>query len=84
MKKRIYRSTTDKYIAGVAGGLADQFSLDPTLVRVAFAVLAVASGLGIVAYIALAIVAPTKEELEMKERIQKETESSDDSYNPFD
>ncbi len=34
MEKRLTRSTTDRMIAGVCGGIADYFKLDPSLVRV--------------------------------------------------
>lgn len=81
--KRLYRTTNEKYIAGVAGGLGEYFDIDPTFVRLAFVILAFFSGLGLLAYIVLAIVTPTKKELEMKNRIRKETEVNNESYNPF-
>jgi len=34
--KRLYRSDTDKMIGGVCGGIAEYFTLDPTLVRLGF------------------------------------------------
>jgi len=34
--KRLYRSTSDKMIGGVCGGIAEYFTLDPTLVRLGF------------------------------------------------
>ena len=37
MKKRLMRSDSDKMIAGVCGGLADYFEIDPTIVRLVFA-----------------------------------------------
>lgn len=60
MEKRLTRSTTDKMIAGVCGGLANYFNLDPTLVRLGFAfgtLLTAAFG-GIVAYIICIVVIP--------------------------
>ena len=50
--KRLTRSTSDRMIAGVAGGLADYFGLDPVLVRVLFVALAIFGGGGIILYIA--------------------------------
>lgn len=44
MGRRLYRSTTDRVFAGVAGGVAEYFDLDPALVRVAWALLILASG----------------------------------------
>jgi len=58
MEKRLYRSRTDRMIWGVCGGLAKYFNVDSTLVRVVFVLLALMSGIGIIAYIILAIVMP--------------------------
>jgi phage shock protein C len=41
--KRLYRSNHDVMIAGVAGGLAEYFNLDPTIVRLLFVLLAFVS-----------------------------------------
>ena len=58
MEKRLYRSRSDRMIWGVCGGLAQYFDIDPTIVRIVFVLLAFANGLGILAYIILAIVVP--------------------------
>jgi len=58
MKKRLYRSTTDKKIAGVCGGLAEYFDIDPTIVRVIAVVLALWGGGGLVAYGIFWIIVP--------------------------
>lgn len=64
MDDRLYRSRDDRFLAGVAGGLADHYDLDPSLVRVAWAVVAVLSGgLGILVYIVMAIVVPLEPRL---------------------
>ena len=52
------RSTTDKKIAGVAGGLAEHLGLDPTLVRAGFAISLLFSGAGLVAYLLLLAIVP--------------------------
>jgi phage shock protein PspC (stress-responsive transcriptional regulator) len=60
--RRLTRSETDKKIAGVCGGLADYFKVDPTLVRVVWAVLAVVPGaivLGVLAYLVAWFIMPT-------------------------
>lgn len=54
---RLTRSETDKKIAGVAGGLAAYFGVDPTLVRVLW-VVALLMGWGFLAYVILWIVLP--------------------------
>ena len=58
MNKRLYRSTKDKMIGGVSGGLAQYFSIDPTIVRVLFVLSLFLGGSGIIAYIILWIVVP--------------------------
>jgi phage shock protein C len=59
--KRLYRSPSDKKIAGVCGGLADYFQIDPTIVRVIFLILLVPGGIpGFLPYIILWIVVPIK------------------------
>jgi len=56
--KRLYRSRTDRMIAGVCGGLASYFNIDPVIVRV-IAVVALLAGFGGgLAYIILWIVVP--------------------------
>jgi phage shock protein PspC (stress-responsive transcriptional regulator) len=52
------RSSTDKKIAGVAGGLAEHLDLDPTLVRAGFAISLLFSGAGLVAYLLLLAIVP--------------------------
>lgn len=55
---RLYRSATDKVIAGVCGGLAQYFSIDPAIVRLAFVVFALAGGASVLLYIVLWIAVP--------------------------
>ena len=49
--KRLYRSRSERKIAGVCGGLAVYLGVDPVILRIAWAVVALAGGLGIVAYL---------------------------------
>jgi phage shock protein C len=58
---RLYRSATDKAIAGVCGGLAHYFNIDPALVRLAFVVFALAGGASVLLYIVLWIAVPVGE-----------------------
>lgn len=57
-QKRFYLSQTDKKIAGVCGGLAEYFDIDPLLVRVAILILILCYGGGLFLYIVLALLAP--------------------------
>jgi phage shock protein C len=58
--RRLTRSAKHKMIAGVCGGLAEYFVLDPTLVRVAYVIISIISAAfpGILAYIILMFVMP--------------------------
>jgi phage shock protein C len=58
MSQRLYRSRSDRMLAGVCGGLAKFFNVDPTLVRLAFVVLALAGGPGVLLYIIMWFVTP--------------------------
>ena len=59
MNKKLYRSRVDKKIAGVCAGLAEYLNIDPTVVRVIWALVAL-SGAGVLAYIVCALVIPEK------------------------
>lgn len=56
--KRLYRSRKDQMIAGVCGGIAEYFDLDPALVRLAFVLLLFAGGASVLLYIAGMIIIP--------------------------
>jgi phage shock protein C len=59
MAAQLTRSETDRVIAGVAGGIAERFGLDPTLVRIAWVVSIFFGGFGILLYVVLWIALPT-------------------------
>lgn len=62
MKKRLVKSSDNKVISGVLGGIAEFFNIDPTIVRVVFVILAVFSRLfpAFLIYVCLALVMPSK------------------------
>lgn len=60
--KRLYRSRTDRQVAGVCGGIAEYLALDPTIVRVIWVILSLAGGPGLILYIILAMVVPEEPE----------------------
>ena len=62
MNRRLYRCRHDKRIAGVASGLAEYFDLDTSLVRVLWVVSIFFGGLGLLLYIAMAIIVPLEPE----------------------
>ena len=61
--KKLYKSTTNKKIFGVCGGLADYFNVDPTLIRLLWAVLIFCMGTGILAYIIAALILPEQQDI---------------------
>jgi phage shock protein PspC (stress-responsive transcriptional regulator) len=56
--KRLYRSSRERMIAGVAGGLAEYFDIDPVFVRAIFVASIFLSGIGILIYLVLWIITP--------------------------
>ncbi len=57
---RLYRDDNDKILGGVCGGLASYLRIDPTIVRLVFALISFAAGGGILLYILLWIILPSK------------------------
>ena len=62
MSKKLYRSVSDKKLAGVCGGIAEYFGLDSTLIRVGWAIVSLFAGAGVLAYIVCALIIPEKPE----------------------
>lgn len=87
MNKKLYRSRKEKMIGGVAGGLAEYFEIDPTLVRIIFIVSLFLGGSGILAYIILWILVPQEpyvmSSTETKEKAEPENQNvkDDTQYN---
>ena len=63
MKKRLYKIEEGKKIAGVCGGIAEYFDIDPTLIRLAWILFSAFVCSGIIAYIIAAIVMPKKSDV---------------------
>ena len=60
MKKKLYKSDTDKKLEGVCGGIAEYFGVDSTLIRLAWVVFTMCGGSGLLGYIIAAVVMPKK------------------------
>ncbi|MFN2146587.1 MAG: PspC domain-containing protein [Anaerolineales bacterium] len=56
--RRLYRSRSDRMVAGVAGGLAEYLNIDSTIVRLLFVFFALAGGPGLLVYIVMLLVVP--------------------------
>lgn len=73
----LYRSEKNKVLGGVCGGLGEVFDVDPTLIRIIFALVSVFGGSGIILYFVLWIVVPSESKISkasnenIKENIQE-------------
>lgn len=61
--RRLYRSRTDRKIAGVCGGLAQYLNVDPTVVRIIFLILLFIGGGGLLIYLIIWICAPDEDNM---------------------
>ncbi len=58
--KRLYKSSENRMLCGVCGGIAEYFNIDPTLVRLVWVIITCFGGAGILAYIIAAVIIPGK------------------------
>jgi phage shock protein C len=61
--KRLTRSRTERWVGGVCGGIGNYFDLDPTVIRVAFVLLALILGGGLLIYLILWLIIPLEPEM---------------------
>lgn len=59
MKKKLYKSRTDKKIDGVCGGIAEYFDVDSTIIRLAWVIFSLMGGSGILCYFIAMLIMPT-------------------------
>lgn len=57
-ERRLTRSSRNRVIAGVCGGVAEYFGIDPTIIRVIFVLLGLLAGPGVLLYLALWVILP--------------------------
>jgi len=76
MERKLYRSRSDRVVGGVCSGLARYFGIDSTIVRLIFVLLVFANGVGILAYIIMAIIVPleSSETTEPKDTVKENVE----------
>lgn len=55
---KLYRSKKNKIVAGVCGGIAEYFNVDPTLIRLLWLLISIMGGSGVIAYIIAWIIIP--------------------------
>lgn len=86
MVKKLYRSSSDKMVAGVCGGLGEYFGVDSTLIRILFVALLIFGGGGLLIYIIMWIIVPVKKNIEPQQyesnsEINSQYESKEKSSN---
>ena len=70
--KRLYRSKKDRVLGGVCAGLGEHFDIDPTVIRLVWAVITVLSiGTGVLVYIIAWILIPEEESGNSEQKTQK-------------
>ncbi|MBP3203220.1 MAG: PspC domain-containing protein [Bacteroidales bacterium] len=62
MEKKLYRSRTDKTIAGICGGMGKYFNIDPTIIRLAWVFAIFFGGSGFFAYLIALLIVPQEPE----------------------
>ena len=62
MEKKLYRSNSNKLVAGVCGGIGEYLNVDPTLVRLIWVLFCCMGGSGFLAYMIAAIIIPSRPE----------------------
>lgn len=85
MNNKFYKMRRNRMVSGVLAGLSDKWNFDVTLVRLLFVIFTVANfGIGVIIYIILASILPTKEEIEAEmygtgPRKRKEAQAIEDN-----
>ena len=60
MDKKLYLSETNKKLGGVCGGIGEYLGIDPTIIRLAWVIFALAGGSGLLAYIIAWMIIPKR------------------------
>jgi phage shock protein PspC (stress-responsive transcriptional regulator) len=74
--KKLYRSETNRVIAGVAGGLGEYFGIDPVIIRLILVLTTIFGGSGVLIYIVLWIIIPNENDIDKnsEDTIRQNTE----------
>ena len=70
--KKFYRSNKNRILFGVCGGLGEYFNIDPVIIRIIFVALTLGGGWGIIIYVILGIIAPSRPEGDIMEPSQEQ------------
>lgn len=83
MQPRLSRSTSERMVAGVCGGLADYFNIDPVIVRLIFILVTLTSGMGLPVYILLWVIMPRGTALPGQSSMQQSTRQFSEEVSQF-
>lgn len=78
--KKLHYSTRNRIIAGICGGIAETYNIDPTLVRLLFVIISLFYGTGIIIYITLLLIMPKEKEFEDDLEIKPQEKNSRKIY----
>ncbi len=84
MTKKLHRSRQNKLLAGVAGGIAEYFDIDPVIVRALFVVTTIGWGISLLLYILLWIIVPLNNLIIVQESTINFTEDNSTNVNYFE
>jgi phage shock protein C len=71
-RKRLFRSRSERWLAGVCGGIGDYFNIDVTVIRILFILFALVFGSGLLFYIILWIIIPLEPDVVESVPVQEE------------
>ncbi len=83
MEKRLYRSSRNKVLAGVCGGLGEYFGVDPVIVRLLVVVFTLMGGAGLIAYIIAAIIIPSADAGDLSRSYRERGEGPEADYSDY-
>lgn len=66
MNKTLHRSSTNRMLCGVCGGIGEYFDVDPTIIRLIWAIFICSAGMGILIYILAAVIMPPDDNCERR------------------
>ncbi len=69
--KKLYRSNDNRWLAGVCGGVAEYFDVDPTLIRVLFILFSFVVGGGLIVYLILWLVIPLAPDVDAPQPVEE-------------
>ena len=72
MEKKLYKSSTDKKILGVCGGIAEYFGVDSTIIRIVAVLLALSGGMGFLTYLILGFLVMSDKTKDYNEKDENE------------